>query len=448
MEKRRRSVSLSFVLLHFVIVMLGCMLLCLLAWWGGLIGFQNNNVVYRPTVPNQQVEQMLAGAPKTFVSPGDDFLPEYALLDKNGEVLESNVEGKKLETLSGFLDERAGSTNISRYTYADGSTVILHWRWRAEFTSPVLRKMLLPFEYLWFAVLCVALLLCLLFNTLWLRRRLATKLRLFSEVSEKVGAQELDFTIPKAGIREYDQALDAMDGMRIALKESLAAQWAAERQRQMEISALAHDLKTPLTIIGGNAELLLEESVGPGQKQMVESIESNANRAKLYISSMLDAAAGTKEAFEQTSLSALLEEAVIQVKELASNAGVQFAVSNHLTVSATVQPERMHRAIENIIRNAIEHTPTGETIWVSGENEDGKSWRIRIEDSGDGFSDGALQHATERFWRDDLSRGNDGHSGLGLWFVSDVIHAHKGTLILRNGEHGGIVEVVVLYDRE
>jgi signal transduction histidine kinase len=448
MGKGRRSVSLSFVLLRFVIVMLGCMLLCLLAWWGGLVGLQNNNVAYQPTVPSQQVEQMLTGAPETFVSPGDDFLPEYALLDQNGEVLESNVEGKRLETLTRSLDAGAGSTDISRYTYADGSTVILHWRWRAEFTSPVLRKMLPPFEYLWLAALGAALLLCLLFNTLWLRRHLVARLRLFSEVSEKVGAQELDFAIPKAGIREYDQALDAMDEMRIALKESLAAQWAASQQRQMEISALTHDLKTPLTIIGGNAELLLEEGVAPGQKQMVESIESNANRAKLYISSMLNVAAGTEEAFERTALSALLDEAVTQVKEIASNAGVQFAVSNHLTGSVTVQPERMLRAIENIMRNAIEHTPVGETIGVSGGNEDSKSWSIQIEDGGDGFSDGALQHATERFWRDDLSRGNDGHSGLGLWFASDVIHAHKGTLILSNGDHGGIVKAVVQYDRE
>jgi signal transduction histidine kinase len=448
MEKGRRPVSLSFVLLRFAVVMFGCMLLCLLAWWGCLLWLQNNNMVYQPTVPNQQAEQMLAGAPETFVSPNDDFLPEYALLDQNGEVLESNVEGKELKTLAGFLDEGAGSTDILRYTYADGSTVILHWHWRAEFTSTVLRKMLPPFEYLWLTALGVALLLCLLLNTLRLRRRLATKLRLFSEVSEKVGEQELDFIIPKAGIREYDQALDAMDEMRVALKESLVAQWAASQQRQMEISALAHDLKTPLTIIGGNAELLLEEGVVPEQRQMVESIESNASRAKLYVLSMLDAAAGTEEAYERTALSALLDKAVIQVQEIASNAGVQLAVSNHLTGSATVQPKRMLRAIENILRNAIEHTPAGETIGVSGGDENGKSWNIQIEDGGDGFSDGALQHATERFWRDDLSRGNDGHSGLGLWFVNDVIHVHKGTLILSNGERGGIVKAVVQYDRE
>ena len=126
MAKRQRSVSLSFVLLRFAIVMLGCMLLCFLAWYFVLVQFQNTGVTYQGAVSNQQVERMLAGEPKTFVSPGDDFLAEYALFGQNREVLESNVEGKKLEVLTGFLQEDTNSIHVARHTYADGSTVIIH----------------------------------------------------------------------------------------------------------------------------------------------------------------------------------------------------------------------------------------------------------------------------------------------------------------------------------
>ena len=91
MAKRQRSVSLSFVLLRFAVVMLGCMLLCCLAWYVVMTRFQKTGVTYHGSVSNKQVEQMLAGEPKTFVSPGDDFLADYALFGKNGEVLESNV---------------------------------------------------------------------------------------------------------------------------------------------------------------------------------------------------------------------------------------------------------------------------------------------------------------------------------------------------------------------
>ncbi|BCJ96830.1 hypothetical protein acsn021_43990 [Anaerocolumna cellulosilytica] len=102
MEKKQRSVSLSFVLLRFAIVMLGCMLVCCLIWYIGFVQLQNKGVIYLGYVSNQQVEQILAGEPKTFVSPGDNFLAEYALFGQNGAVMESNVDGKKLEGLTRF----------------------------------------------------------------------------------------------------------------------------------------------------------------------------------------------------------------------------------------------------------------------------------------------------------------------------------------------------------
>ncbi|MCA5959292.1 hypothetical protein LC724_00095 [Blautia sp. RD014234] len=213
---------------------------------------------------------MLAGKPETFHSPGEDFLAEYALFGKNGEVLECNVKGKMLKALKDLLQEESQEADTLRYTYADGSTVIFHWYYRAEFADPVLRNRLPPFEYLWIATFFAAVAFCVLGNTLWLRRRLAARLKLFSEVSEKVGAQELDFVIPHAGIREYDQALDAMEHMREALYSSLSSQWAAQQERETEIAALAHDLKTPLTLVGGNAELLLEEELSENSRKMVK----------------------------------------------------------------------------------------------------------------------------------------------------------------------------------
>lgn len=221
MAKRQRSVSLSFVLFRFAVVMLGCMLFCCLVWLFAATLLQNTGVVYPGYTANQQVEKMLAAKPNTFVSPGDDFLAEYALFDQSGIVLESNVEGKELESLIGFWQEGSQDVSVSRYTYEDDSTVIIRWQYRKEFASPVLRAALPPFEYLWWGALGVALVLCLLINTLWLRRCLAAKLQLFSEVSEKIGTQELDFIIPQAGIQEYDQALGAMEDMRKALYSSL-----------------------------------------------------------------------------------------------------------------------------------------------------------------------------------------------------------------------------------
>lgn len=438
MAKRQRSVSLSFVLLRFATVMLGCMLLCCLVWYIALVQFQNTGVTYQGAVSNQQVEQMLTGEPKTFVSPGDDFLAEFALFDRSGAVLESNVEGKKLEDLAGFLQEEAYNIHVLRYTYADGSTIILRWHYRAEFANPVLRGMLPPFEYLWLATLGMAWVLCLLFNTLWLRCRLAAKLKLFSEVSEKVGAQELDFAIPHAGIREYDQALGAMEHMREALYRSLSSQWAAQQEREAEIAALAHDLKTPLTLVGGNAELLLDEELPESSRKMVKTIAASNNRAKQYVASLLETSAGMDEAFENTSLSVMFDELCQSTMAVAEAKRVCLQTGNGLEGTASIQKDHLLRALGNVVQNAIEHTPAGGNVYLKGRMIDG-GWQVTVCDEGPGFSEAALHHATERLWRGDAARGTDGHNGLGLWFAAQVVKTHAGQLELRNSKFGGVV---------
>ena len=91
-------------------------------------------------------------------------------------MLECNVKGKKLKALKDLLQEESQEADTLRYTYADGSTVIFHWYYRAEFADPVLRNRLPPFEYLWIATFFAAVAFCVLGNTLWLRRRLAARL--------------------------------------------------------------------------------------------------------------------------------------------------------------------------------------------------------------------------------------------------------------------------------
>lgn len=438
MAKRQRSVSLSFVLLRFAVVMLGCMLLCCLAWYVAMLRLQNTGAVYRPGISNQQVEQMLDEDPKAFVSPGEDFLPDYALFSLSDEVLESNTEGKKLKTLYEFLQGDAYSQYVSQYTYEDGSTVILRWRWRAEFVSPTLRDVLPPFEYLWLGTLSVALVLCLLFNTLWLRRHLTAKLRLFSEVSERVGAQELDFTIPRAGIREYDQALDAMEHMRKALYSSLSSQWAEQQKCEAEIAALAHDLKTPLTLVGGNAELLLDEELPAGSRKMVQTIASSNERAKQYVASLIETSANADEAFEDASLPAMFDELSRSTMAIAEAKKVCLETQNGLKGIGKIQKDRLLRAIGNVVQNAIEHTPAGRKAYLKGSMVDG-GWQVVVSDEGPGFSKAALHHGTERLWHTDAARGASEHNGLGLWFAAEVAKEYGGQLELCNCDSGGMV---------
>lgn len=444
MAKRQHSISLSFVLLRFAIVMLGSMLLCCIIWFITVQLLQKNGIIYHGSVSNQQVEKMLAGKPQNFVSPDDNFLAKYALFDKNGAVLESNVEGKELKTLAVYLRKNTNDIHISQYTYSDGSTIVICWNYRREFVNATLRSMLPPFENLWWVTLGIAWILCLLFNTLWLRHLLATKLKLFSEVSEKVAAQELAFAIPHAGISEYDQALDAMEHMRKALYNSLSLQWAAQQERESEIEALAHDLKTPLTLIGGNAELLLDEKLPDDSRRMVKTIMSSSDRAKQYVTSLLETSIGMDEEFEKISLYDILDELYQNTMPIAENKKVYLQKQNKLEGIENIQRYRLLRALGNIVQNAIEHTQAGRNVYLEGKIINGV-WQIIVRDEGPGFSKSALQHATERLWRDDTARVTSEHNGLGLWFALQVVKMHAGQIKLQNYDSGGLVTIKFHY---
>nr|WP_013942286.1 hypothetical protein [Clostridium perfringens]BAK40927.1 putative sensor histidine kinase [Clostridium perfringens] len=165
MAKRQHSISLSFVLLRFTIIMLGCMLSCFIIWLTTLQLLEKKDFIYHGSVSNQQVEKMLAGKPLNFIPPNNNFLAKYALFNKSGEILESNVEGKELEILTMYLKENINDIHSLQYTYQDESTVVIRWNYRREFINPTLRNILPPFEYLWWGTLIIAWILCLIFNT-------------------------------------------------------------------------------------------------------------------------------------------------------------------------------------------------------------------------------------------------------------------------------------------
>lgn len=443
MEKRPHSVSLSFVLLRFGFSMMACMLICCVIWFAALSFLESRGIVYAGHIGNQQVEKIITESPDVFQIPNDDFLAEYAVFDKSGTLIISNVHGKAQEVL--LEKALTGDRDTLRHTYADESYGVFRWHFRKEFSNPVWRAALPPFEYLWWITLGIACMLCLLFNALWLRRQLVKKLRLFQEISEKVGAQELDFVIPHAGIREFDLALDAMEGMRMTLYSSLSSQWAAQQQRDSEMAALAHDLKTPITLIGGNAELLLEDNLQENHRKMVETILESSTRAKQYVNSLLETSRGEDEAFADTDLKDFFDRLCRNALPLAQAQQVKLELQNDLEGSAPMQLQRLLRGVGNVVQNAVEYTPKGGTVRVKGVMLQ-HIWQLEIEDEGPGFSAAALCHGTERLWRGDSARAATGHNGLGLWSASQVAQKHKGKILLCNSDNGGVV--LISFKRE
>lgn len=107
-------------------------------------------------------------------------------------------------------------------------------------------------------------------------------------VTQKIEKQDLDFQIENSGIFEVDRALFALEHLKQALKTSLTEQWQADKLRQDQISALAHDLKTPLTIIRGNTELLYDMALTDNQKECADYIEGSVVQMQDYVETLID----------------------------------------------------------------------------------------------------------------------------------------------------------------
>ena len=136
--------------------------------------------------------------------------------------------------------------------------MIVRYQMVAKFSDPFLREIFPNAEFL---ILFIALLLFLTEAVLTARnfgRYLKRRLDTLTEIAAKVGQEDLDFEREYSDIREVDDVLGALFKMKEALQRSLEEQWESRRQKQEQIAALAHDIKTPLTIIRGNAELMQE----------------------------------------------------------------------------------------------------------------------------------------------------------------------------------------------
>lgn len=439
MGKNRKSVKLSLVLLRFVFKMGVLMAAALVMWYSTMLLFQHWGWVLPAYTAERQVRQFIEeqAGKEHFNSQNAPPAAHYLLIDADGNVLITVNYNNHDKMLKHYLSGEEDGAWYARHTYPDGNTVLLTWRYLAEFSNQTLRFNLPPFEYLWYGMLVVLLMLCVQLATSSLRRQLVEKLQMLEKVGTKVGQQELDFETPDTGIKEFDDVMGALDGMRIALKESLSVQWAAERQRQEEIAALAHDLKTPLTIIGGNADLMMEEPLTATQHNLIAYIHANTLRAQQYVAALGSVGTMEQEVSSFIDGEILLSELLDAGKALASQKGVSLVSAGLIPKQFYGRRQLLERSLINLLENAVNATPAGSQVVLKiEENQQGRLTFI-VKDNGAGFSAAALAHATERFWKDDSARGDTSHRGIGLWFANRVAQLHGGKLQLYN-DMGGV----------
>jgi His Kinase A (phosphoacceptor) domain./Histidine kinase-, DNA gyrase B-, and HSP90-like ATPase./HAMP domain. len=270
-------------------------------------------------------------------------------------------------------------------------------------------------------------------------------LQLLMDASRKIKEKDLDFEIDYHSDNELGKLCVAFSEMKDELKKSLSAQWKMEQERVEMVEALAHDLKAPLSIIRGYSEALIDTNIDSGEKlsKYLKIIKGNAEKCSNLVQQMqytMDLErADVQLQLVPVKLSEFLEQKVHQYELQAKQKGITITlnVQGETKTSIFIDKDKLERILDNIVSNSLQYTPAGGRIDISVKAEKENIF-YKICDSGSGFSKKDLEKAFDKFYRgDEARRSKDGHSGLGLFIVKQLLEQLGGSIKLSNTESGG-----------
>lgn len=444
---KRKLTSLRSVLLRYLFLCGGGCALILVLWWVIFMQLINSGFLL-PAVASAQAcadarETVAAVTAETFDSNQISDLCRWAVV-QNDTVLQTNMDDRHLKiALNAF--HGSGNLGYTQYQYdvkmADGSFCLLQYDYATPYADPALRDTLPDFQTCYMLLLALLVIAWLGWQTHCTVRVFAAETARLHRAVDAIAAQQPErIDADGAHLREFSATLQAMQTMGRELTDSLQSQWRMEQQRAEQIAALTHDLKTPLSIIQGNADLLAEDALSADQQTQVEAILRGTDRAQQYLAALRTACAppATGETFPSHTLVSELAETA---RALCAPAGVQLILNEQWQGTLCAAQCDLLRAAENLLDNAVRYTPRGGTVTllVTKEKQD---FILRVTDTGPGFTPEALAKAGEMLYTD-AARSDAAHQGLGLYFARKVAQSHGGVLVLSNlpAAHGACAEL-------
>ena len=442
---KRKLTSLRSVLLRYLLLCGGGCALILVLWWGVLMQLIDVGFL----LPAVASAQACADARETVASMTADTFDSLQISDlcrwavvQNDTVLQTNMNDRHLKIALNAFHGGSGNLVLMQYQYdvkmADGSFCLLQYDYALPYADPALRDTLPDFQTCYIVLLAALILVWLGWQTHCTVRAFAAETARLNAAVDAIAARQLE-QIDTEGvrIREFAATLQALQTMGRELTDSLQSQWRMEQQRAEQIAALTHDLKTPLSIIQGNADLLAEDALSADQQTQVEAILRGTDRAQQYLAALRTACAppATGETFPSHTLVSELAETA---RALCAPAGVQLILNEQWQGTLCAAQCDLLRAAENLLDNAVRYTPRGGTVTllVTKEKQD---FILRVTDTGPGFTAEALARAGELLYTE-AARSDTAHQGFGLYFARRVALSHSGTLRLSNTP-GGCAEL-------
>jgi signal transduction histidine kinase len=249
--------------------------------------------------------------------------------------------------------------------------------------------------------------------------------RELTAATQVVAQGELGHQVPVRGQDELGELAASFNRMSADLAHS------AELRRQMTAD-VAHELRTPLSLIMGYTEALSDGKL-QGSPETFDILHEEAQRLSRLVDDLRTlslADAGELSLTRRLAApQALLERAAAAHAAQAQQQSVSLQVEVEQDLpEVEVDPDRIAQVLDNLVSNALRYTPAGGGIVLSAVQQPGSLY-IHVRDNGDGIDPEELPHIFERFYRGDKARQKrEGESGLGLAIARSLVQAHGGSI--------------------
>lgn len=259
-------------------------------------------------------------------------------------------------------------------------------------------------------------------------------------VADQLGSGQLGARAELQRSDEVGELAMAIDAMAEQIADANKRRDDAERERSVMLTSLSHDARTPLTAMRVAIEAL-QDGMAPDPVRYLDSIDHDLKSVEQLIDNIF--VLGRLEAgrleptIEAIDVAAIATSCVVSLQPLADKKQVVIAMSGRRELSATGDPAEVHRVIQNLIVNAVRHSPTGSTVIVdlSSDPQPG----VTVFDEGSGFEESFIAQAFDPFTRADPARERShGGAGLGLAVARGIVEMLGGSIWAAPGP-GGIV---------
>lgn len=241
---------------------------------------------------------------------------------------------------------------------------------------------------------------------------------------------------------------DELSRLTVSFNQMAAAIENNDQWRKQIIADSAHELRTPVTLIQGNLELILEGVYKPDQDH-IQGIYDETQVLSRLIKELQELSSAESGSMEMVFQSINVSELIDNSMEIFGSEAVKKSISFNKTVknsSINIKGDfqKIKQVVSNVLANAFRHTPENGQIEVKVEQTK-HTVNITILDSGSGIPENELEKVFERFYRTDSSRNRvAGGSGLGLSISREIIKLHRGTIHAEYHENCGATFIITL----